>query len=648
MIQLTAASIRYGEKVLFEDLNWLVTPQARIGIVGANGSGKTTLLKILVGLETLDHGRITQQNNLRIGYLPQDGLSLSGRTVFDECVAVFDEVLALESEQTELTEKMSSLDPESTEYSAVAKRYQWVHDRYHALEGYSKEAQVAAVLAGLGFTKQDWNRKTDEFSGGWQMRIALAKLLLEKPNLLLLDEPTNHLDLETRNWLEGYLDKYPFAFILVSHDRYFIDATVKRIVEIWNQTVHFYAGNYSRYESLRQQRIEQVQAAYKNQQDQIRHLESFINRFRYKATKAVQVQSRVKRLAKIERIELPEEESTVHFRFPQPKASGRIVMEFQHVAKAYGPQEVFSDLSFIIERRDRIALIGPNGAGKSTLIRLLAGDEPLTRGQRIVGHNAEVDYFAQDQYKELDPNVSMFDDLAGLAARSGDSELRSLLGCFLFSGDDVFKTISVLSGGERNRYALARMLVKPSNFLLLDEPTNHLDLRAKEVLLRSLLDFSGTIVFVSHDRYFIDKLATKVFSVGDGGIEIFPGNYEDYLWQTSRHRELAQQQRATANESLKPPAGEVRHGENSTNSRKKAARMNPMQAERLRGQVAELEGEISGLESEVAELQLRLSESYKDHQRTAEITVRMEQCRELIQAREQVWQELTAKLEANA
>ena len=647
MIQLTAASIRYGEKVLFEDLNWLVTPQARIGIVGANGSGKTTLLKILAALEPLDQGRISRQNNLRIGYLPQDGLSLSGRTVFDECVAVFDEVLALEGEQTQLTEKMSSLDPESAEYDAVAKRYQWVHDRYHALEGYSKEAQAAAVLAGLGFSKLDWNRKTEEFSGGWQMRIALAKLLLEKPTLLLLDEPTNHLDLETRNWLEGYLEKYPFAFILVSHDRYFIDTTVKRIVEIWNRKVHFYAGNYSRYESLRRQRIEQVKAAYKNQQDQIRHLESFINRFRYKATKAVQVQSRVKQLAKIERIELPEEESTVHFRFPQPKASGRIVMEFQHVAKAYGRQEVFSDLSFNIERRDRIALIGPNGAGKSTLIRLLAGDEPLTHGQRIVGHNAEVDYFAQDQYKELDPKVSMFDDLAGLAARSGDSELRSLLGCFLFSGDDVFKTIGVLSGGERNRYALARMLVKPSNFLLLDEPTNHLDLRAKEVLLRSLLDFTGTIVFVSHDRYFIDKLATKVFSVGDGGVEIFPGNYEDYLWQTKRRRELPEQQ-ATASESLKPPAVEVRQSESETNSRGKAARMNPMQAERLRGQAAELEGEISRLESEVAELQQQLTESYKDHQQTAEITVRMEQCRERIQAREHAWEELTAKLEGNA
>ncbi len=646
MIQLTAASIRYGEKVLFEGLDWLITPQARIGIVGANGSGKTTLLKILTGLEALDQGRISRQKNLRIGYLPQDGLSLSGRTVFDECMAVFDEVLALESEQNRLAEKMSSLDPTSTEYSAVAKRYQWVHDRYHALEGYSKAAQVGAVLGGLGFTKQDWNRKTEEFSGGWQMRIALAKLLLEKPNLLLLDEPTNHLDLETRNWLEGYLEQYPCAFILVSHDRFFIDATVKSIIEIWNRKVHFYTGNYSRYETLRQQRIEQVRAAYKNQQDPIRHLESFISRFRYKATKAVQVQSRVKRLAKIERIELPEEESTVRFQFPQPKPGGRIVIEFQQVAKTYGPQEVFSDLGFIIERRDRIALIGPNGAGKSTLIRLLAGDEPLTGGQRIVGHNVEVDYFAQDQYKELDPHVSMFDDLARLAARSGDSELRSLLGCFLFSGDDVFKTIGVLSGGERNRYALARMLVKPSNFLLLDEPTNHLDLRAKEVLLRSLLDFSGTIVFVSHDRYFIDRLASKIFSVGGGGVEIFPGNYEDYLWQTNRRRESPRPQRVTAGASLEPPVGSVRHGEDSTNSRKKASRMNPMQAERLRGQVAELEAEISCLESEVVELQRRLSESYKDHQRAVEITARMEQCRERIQAREQAWEELTKKLEA--
>lgn len=645
MIQFTNGSIRYGEKVLFRGLDWLVTPQARIGIVGTNGSGKTTLLKILAGLETLDQGRVTSQNNLRTGYLPQEGLSLSGRTVFEECVTVFDEILALESEQVLLTEKMSSFAPGSREYNAVANRYQWVHDRYHILEGYSKESQVATVLAGLGFTKQDWDRKTEEFSGGWQMRIALSKLLLEKPNLLLLDEPTNHLDLETRNWLEGYLAQYPFAFILVSHDRYFIDSTVKQIVEIWNQKVNFYAGNYSHYQSLRKQRIEQVRASYKNQQNHIRHLEAFIDRFRYQATKAAQVQSRVKQLANIDRVELPREESTVHFEFPQPKASGRIVMKFQHVAKKYGAQEIFSDLNFTVERRDRIALIGANGAGKSTLIRLLTGNESLTRGQRVVGYNVEVDYFAQDQYKELNSNVSMFDDLSQLATGSSDVELRNLLGSFLFSGDDVFKPIGILSGGERNRYALARMLVKPGNFLLLDEPTNHLDLQAKEVLLRSLLDFSGTIVFVSHDRYFIDKLATRIFLVGTCGVETFSGNYEDYLSQL-RHRQESGQTYKASGKSLGVQTGEIGRRRSAAKSEKTTARMNPMQAERLRGQAEKFEGEIAGLESEVIELQQQLDTSHNDRRLTAEITARMEQCRERIQVCEQAWGELAAELEA--
>ena len=384
---------------------------------------------------------------------------------------------------------------------------------------------------GLGFGKEDWQRMTDEFSGGWQMRLALAKLLLQKPNLLLLDEPTNHLDLEARNWLEEYLQNYPHAFLLISHDRYFLDVTVNKIAEIWNTRFWFYTGNYDKFLAQKTQRNEQLQAAYKNQRDRIEQLEVFINRFRYTATKAKQVQSRIKELEKIERIEIPPEEKTIHFSFPQPKASGRIVAEFEGVAKTYpgrngaGEKEVFRDVSFMIERGDRIALVGVNGAGKSTLIRLLAGLEPVTSGERRLGHNVEADYFAQDQYKELDPEARMLDDLWNIAPQSNQTVLRSLLGCFLFSEDDVFKKIGVLSGGERGRYALLRLLLHPANFLLLDEPTNHLDLRAKDVLLDSLQKFTGTVVFVSHDRYFIDKLATRVFEIGDGRVEVFPGNY---------------------------------------------------------------------------------------------------------------------------
>src|SRR5271156_6691296 len=536
MIQLSGAGKRFGHKLLFENTDWLITPRDRVGLVGANGTGKSTLMKVLAGLDTLDYGSLIVAKGTTAGYLPQDGLSLSGRTVFAECMTVFSDLRAMELEMEALLHKFSELDHASAEYAEVADRYHSLEHEFRTRDGYSIEAEVGRVLMGLGFRKEDWERQTDEFSGGWQMRLALAKLLLQKPNLLLLDEPTNHLDLEARNWLEEYLTSYPYAYVLISHDRYFLDITVERIVEIWNKRMHFYAGNYDQYLAGKAARKEQLESAYKTQHDRIEQLEVFINRFRYTATKAKQVQSRIKELEKMERIQIPEEEKTVHFSFPQPKPSGRIVAEFTDVAKSYGERgvnehKVFEKVNFMIERGERIALVGVNGAGKSTLIKLLAGQEPLTAGEYKLGHNVGPDYFAQDQYKELDPEARILDDLGELSPASTQTQLRSLLGCFLFSGDDVFKRIGVLSGGERNRYALLKMLLHPANFLLLDEPTNHLDLRAKDVLLEALMKYTGTVVFVSHDRYFIDKLATRVFEIGDGKVEIYPGNYEDYLWR---------------------------------------------------------------------------------------------------------------------
>ncbi|HUS04894.1 MAG TPA: ABC-F family ATP-binding cassette domain-containing protein, partial [Bryobacteraceae bacterium] len=514
MLQLTGAGKRYGHKLLFEGLDWLITSKDRVGLVGANGTGKSTLLKVLAGIEGLDYGTLTATKGISAGYLPQDGLSLSGRSVFAECMTVFAGLRAMEEELETLTHKMADVDPASEEYRAVADRFHRVDSEFRARDGYAIESQVGAVLDGLGFRKEDWTRRTEEFSGGWQMRIALAKLLLEQPNLLLLDEPTNHLDLEARNWLEAYLKSYPNAFVLISHDRYFLDVTITKIVEVWNKKVHFYSGNYEKYLTGKAERRTQLESAYRNQREKIDQLEAFINRFRAQATKAKQVQSRIKELEKIERIEVPPEEKTIHFSFPQPKPSGRIVAEFQNVAKSYGEKKVFDHVNFVVERGDRVALVGVNGAGKSTLIKLLSGSEPLTSGEYRLGHNVDVDYFAQDQYKELDINATLLDDLTEAAPRRTNTELRSILGCFLFSEDDVFKRIGVLSGGERNRYALAKMLLAPSNFLLLDEPTNHLDMRAKDVLLEALADFTGTVVFVSHDRYFIDKLATRVFEIG--------------------------------------------------------------------------------------------------------------------------------------
>jgi ATP-binding cassette, subfamily F, member 3 len=652
MIQLSAAGKRFGHKLLFQDLDWLVTPQDRVGLVGSNGSGKTTLMRTLAGTEGLDYGSITVARGITAGYLPQDGLQLSGRSVFAECMAVFSGLRDMEREMESLSHSMGELDPASSEYAQVAERFHVLQSQFRAHDGYSLESQVGSVLTGLGFGKRDWDRLTDEFSGGWQMRIALAKLLLQKPNLLLLDEPTNHLDLESRNWLEEYLKTYPFAFVVISHDRYFLDVTVKKIVEIWNKRVYFYPGNYDQYLAQKQQRRESLEAAYRNQRERIEQLEAFISRFRYQATKAKQVQSRIKELEKIERIEIPPDEKTIHFKFPQPSPSGRTVAEFKDVAKSYGDHVVFSGVDFTIERGDRIALVGVNGAGKSTLIKLLAGMECLSSGEFKLGHNVEPDYFAQDQYKQLDPEARVLDDLWSLAPQCGQTEIRNLLGSFLFSDEDVFKRIGVLSGGERNRYALARMLLRPSNFLLLDEPTNHLDLRAKDVLLESLQEFEGTVVFVSHVRYFIDKLATRVFEVADGSVVIFPGNYEDYLWRKQKDSEAEADSEAVQNSksaaaAKQAPATLPSTPQNGDGDPARAVkRINPIRLRQMQSRVTEIEEEIARTETAIADCETGLA-TFVSVEETQRQTDQLNQSRAELERLMAEWEELSQQIEAN-
>src|SRR5216683_50170 len=646
MLQLSAAGKRFGPKLLFEDANWLITPDERTGLVGGNGTGKSTLLKVLAGVDSLDYGTLTRVKGMTLGYLPQDGLALRGKTVFAECLSVFDHLHALEAESIALTHTLSEADPKSRDYLAAAERYSDIADQLHVHDIYTLDSQVGAVLGGLGFSKEDWSRNTEEFSGGWQMRIALAKLLLQKPSLLLLDEPTNHLDLESRNWLENYLHDYPNAYILISHDRYFLDVTVNKTIELWNKRMHVYHGNYEKYVVQKEERRTQLMNAYKNQRDRIEALEAFINRFRYQATKAKQVQSRIKELEKIERIEVPEEEATIHFSIPQPPASGRTVIEVRNLTKVYpmppvdgrapGEKLILDNLNFTIERGDRIALVGANGAGKSTLIRLLSQQEEPTSGQIKLGHNALVDFFAQDQYKVLDPTAGMLDDISAASPKVPVVELRSLLGCFMFSGDDVFKKLGVLSGGERNRYAMAKMLVSPSNMLLLDEPTNHLDLRAKDVLLDAIRNFTGTVLFVSHDRYFIDGLATRVFEVEDRRLHIYPGNYEDYLWRKQGGPEKVTEQ--ITNSLTLPPttqsskkATDVSATENvdpgktagapyidsdvwassearplSTEPATPIKRLNPIKLKQLEDRLRHAEAEIPRLESAIAAAEARL------------------------------------------
>jgi ATP-binding cassette subfamily F protein 3 len=692
MIQLTTAGKRYGHKLLFEGVDLLITAQDRVGLVGANGTGKTTFLKTLAGLETLDYGAAIVAKGIDIGYLPQDGLALSGRTVFAECMSVFSRLQGMEKELEKLMSRMADVDHTSAEYEQIADRYHQIEHEFRVHDGYAIESQVGTVLAGLGFRPEDWHRQTEEFSGGWQMRIALAKLLLQKPNLLLLDEPTNHLDLESRNWLEEYLSNYPFAFVLISHDRYFLDVTVNRIVEIWNKKIWTYTGNYDKYLSQKTQRQEQIEAAYRNQRERIEQLEVFINRFRYQATKAKQVQSRIKELEKMERIEIPEEEKTIHFSFPQPKPSGRIVAEFAGVAKAYhkpcgsdipvragassdpsslgaseavgsdknaratqagATHEVFRDVSFLIEKGDRIALVGVNGAGKSTLIKLLAGIEPLTAGEYKLGYNVQSDYFAQDQYKELDQEARMIDDIGKVSPSSRETDLRNLLGCFLFSGDEVFKRIGVLSGGERNRYALLRMLLHPANFLLLDEPTNHLDMRAKDVLLEALSKYTGTVVFVSHDRYFIDKLATRVFEIGGGRVEVYPGNYEDFLWRKQGGAAKLQEEISTSVAKSEDSKGHVGAGAPTrpaaeqaadSNGSKATKRLNPIKRKQMQDRAAELEENISSLESAIAQCEASL-QNFVSAEETTRLSRELEHSRSKLQQRIAEWEQIGQELE---
>jgi ATP-binding cassette subfamily F protein 3 len=529
MIHVEGLSKRFGDRILFEDVSWHVKKRDRIGLSGPNGSGKTTLLRMLAGLQEPDSGSIRMASDTTIGYLPQDGIVHHGRTVHEEVVLAFEELLTLKREQHDIEDTLAHAT-EDGDHDKLLERYAEVTDRFKQGGGYEIEARVAEVLKGLGFSPADQDRRTEEFSGGWQMRIALAKLLLARPNLLLMDEPTNHLDLPARNWLEEYLADYPGSVVLVSHDRYFLDATVKRITEVGLKTLTDYHGNYSHYVVEHTARMERLREAHRRQSEDIEKAEVFINRFRYTATKAKQVQSRIKLLDKVERIEIPKERKKIRFKFPESPRPGRVVLELKGARKAFGDNVVLRHLDLMVERGDRIALVGPNGAGKSTLMRILAGVDRPDEGVRLEGHKVVLDYFAQDQASVLNSARTVLDEMSSASSVTMAPMIRTILGGFLFEDDDVYKKVAVLSGGERNRLALAKMLLQASNVLLLDEPTNHLDLDSKEVLLDALEDYGGTLVFVSHDRYFVDKLATKVIEVGGGEAPLYPGGYEDFVY----------------------------------------------------------------------------------------------------------------------
>ena len=634
--------------MLLDAVNWQIDDGDRVGLAGPNGAGKTTLLKMMAGLEELDSGLITKPAGLSIGYLPQDGLSHSGRSLIEEAGLAFKPLLDMRAEIAAIEDRLGDEHAADDEHAAMLSRYSDLQEEFRRLEGYSIDLRISAVLRGLGFTPSDLERPCETFSGGWQMRIALAKLLLGRPGLLLLDEPTNHLDLEARNWLEEYLSTYPHAVILVSHDRFFLDAVVTRITEIGMRTLTDYFGNYSAYLKARETRMELLRQRKKEQDDELERIQAFINRFRYQATKAAQVQSRIKMLEKIVPIEIPPERKRVHFSFPDCAKSGRTVLDLRSVSKSYGTLNVFAGVNLHLERGDRIALVGPNGAGKSTMMRMLSGVEAPDAGVRTEGHQVVMQYFAQDEAVRLDPTLTVYQTLAGDAPIHMVPNIRNILGGFLFSGDDVDKPVRVLSGGERTRLAVARMLLRPSNTLLLDEPTNHLDLDSKDVLLEALEDFGGTLIFVSHDRYFVDKLATKVVEIGGGGALVYPGTYEEFLWSRKQRETAAESaqaqpppqprgssqpatakasQAAGGNGKAPKPAAARAQPQASYEERKRHeadARRERKAADARRRRIDELESRIAEREQAIKDVEATMSAPgfYDDHEKAKPVVDR--------------------------
>jgi len=599
MIQLTGLTKSFGDRVLLDQVTWQIGDGERVGLAGPNGAGKTTLLRMLAGFEEPDGGRIVRPADLTVGYLPQDGLEHAGRTLFDEAALAFAPLLEAKSEMERIEHALADPSLPEGEHEKLLVRYHDLTEFFAHGEGHSISLRVTQVLEGLGFSRADFDKPTETFSGGWQMRIALAKLLLDRPTLLLLDEPTNHLDLDARNWLEGYLTSYPYAVIVVSHDRFFLDAVVTRIAEISLRTITDFPGTYSAFLVERDARVERLRQARREQDEEVARIKAFIDRFRYQATKAAQVQSRVKMLEKIVPIEVPPERKRVHFTFPACPKSGRLVLELTNIRKSYGELVVLDAVSLHVERGDRIALIAPNGAGKSTLMRMLAGVEPPDTGSRRLGHQVVMQYFAQDEATRLDPDKTVYETMEADSPVGMVPMIRNILGGFLFSGDDIYKRAGVLSGGERTRLAVARMLLRPANTLLLDEPTNHLDIDSKDVLLDALADFGGTLVFVSHDRYFVDRLATKIVAVGLGGIEVYPGTYEQFLWSRSA-REAADKAAAAQPEpkTRRTPTATRDASPSQSYEEKKRA---DAQARRERRAAAERARRVSDLENRIAE-----------------------------------------------
>ena len=598
-VQLNNISLSFGDRRIIDDVSYNISHESKLALSGGNGSGKTTLMRIIAGLNQADSGKIIKDRDSRIAYLPQSGIALSGKTLIEDTETAFSHILPVIAEKEEVEHQLSGVSEESGKTASLLEKLHGLQEQINNSGYYSRRESAAIILTGLGFTQSDFERTTDEFSGGWQMRIALARLLLSSPDIMLLDEPTNYLDLEARNWLEGYLNSFEGGFIVVSHDRFFLDSTVNEVAELFNGKLKSYKGNYTFYEKKREAELEQLIKDYNRQQDEIAKTEYFINRFRYQATKAKQVQSRIKQLEKIERIVLPESMKKIHFHFPQPPHSGKQVLRIHSLFKAYGEHRVINDLELQLEAGEKLVIAGRNGAGKSTLMRIIAGIDTDYTGDIELGSGVSPGYFSQDVDNALTPGINVLEEIESAAPTHLIPDVRSMLGAFLFRGDDIYKSTDVLSGGEKNRLSLLKLMLHPSNLLILDEPTNHLDLQSKQVLLEALNEYSGTLVFVSHDRYFIEKLATKVIEIENGKHTLYPGNYEYFLWRKEQEALGLAEESETGSKSFtgasedEPPAAKLSHQEEKRI--KNRLRKLEREEEDLMEEVERLEAEVETL-----------------------------------------------------
>ena len=605
MIAIDNLTVSFGGWTLFDHISFMINPKDRIGLVGKNGAGKTTLLRIITGEQQPTSGAVTVTGDCTIGYLPQQMKVADTTTLLDETAKAFDQVLSLEAEIEHITAQLAErTDYHSDEYERLMHRLNDCNDRYHILGGETRDADIEKTLLGLGFKREDFDRPTSQFSGGWRMRIELAKILLRRPSIFLLDEPTNHLDIESIQWLEEYLRNYQGAVVLISHDRAFLDNVTTRTIEISLGRAYDYKVPYSKYVELRRERREQQMAAYETQQRMIEKTEEFIERFRYKPTKSNQVQSRIKQLERLERIEIDEEDlSRLNIKFPPAPRSGQIVAEVKDVGKAFGEKRIFSGANFTIERGQKIALVGRNGEGKTTFARMLVGELQPTEGTIRLGANINIGYYAQNQEDLMDGEITVYDTLDRVAVGDIRTRLRDILGAFLFHGEDVDKKVKVLSGGERARLAMARMMLEPHNLLVMDEPTNHMDMRSKDILKDALCKYDGTAVIVSHDREFLDGMVDKVFEFRDGKVREYLGGIYYFLEKRKLDSLQEVERRDNRTKSDTKATEKVSAGKQSYEQRKEQEKL----LRKLRRTVEGIEDELSHIEGEIAAYDARFA-----------------------------------------